>query len=74
MESQAFFSRLLATELRMRKLTLSGSLEDRRMRLKQYLMVEQKLNMIVSAISRSEEGKRNCHDSDPTSYSLYNAS
>ncbi len=27
------------------------------MRLKQYLMVEQKLNMIVSAISRSEEGK-----------------
>jgi len=57
MESQAFFSRLLATELRMQKLTLSGSLEDQRMRLKQYLMVEQKLNMIVSAISRSEEGK-----------------
>jgi hypothetical protein len=54
---QSFFSNLLTSELRMRKLQTHGTLEERRSRLKQFLMVEEKLQMIVQAISRGQEGK-----------------
>jgi hypothetical protein len=57
MESQAFFSQLLLNELQLRRLQHAGTVEDRHNRLKQYLNVEQKLKMIVAAISQSQEGK-----------------
>jgi len=52
--SRLFFSNLLSTELRLRKLPVYGSLQDRRLHLK---ALEQKLDMISQAISRGEEGK-----------------
>ena len=50
------FSNLVAV-LRLRKVSLPGSLEDRRQRLKQFLIVEDKLERIQQSIDRSEEGK-----------------
>jgi hypothetical protein len=57
LQSLSFFSNLLTTELRLRKLQLYGSLEERQNRLKQYLKLEEKLQMIAQAISRGAEGK-----------------
>jgi hypothetical protein len=56
-DSQIFFSNLLSSELRLRKLPLFGALEDRRHRLKNLLKVEQQLDIITQAISRGQEGK-----------------
>jgi hypothetical protein len=47
----------LVAVLRLRKVSLPGSLEDRRQRLKQFLIVEDKLERIQQSIDRSEEGK-----------------
>jgi hypothetical protein len=52
-----FFNTLVNKELRLRRLPVSGNLEQRRTRLKQQLMIEQKLSLIKEAISRTEEGK-----------------
>jgi hypothetical protein len=56
-EAQRFFSNLLTAELRLRHLPLYGSVEERRGRLRNLLVVEQKIEMISQAISRGEEGK-----------------
>jgi hypothetical protein len=52
-----FFNTLVNKELRLRRLPLSGNMEERRARLKQHLVMEQKLSLIKEAISRTEEGK-----------------
>ncbi len=52
-----FFNTLVNKELRLRRLPHSGNLEERRTRLKQHLLIEQKLAIIKEAISRTEEGK-----------------
>ena len=51
------FSNLVTKELRLRKLSLQGSLEERWQRLKQFLIVEVKLERIQESISRGDEGK-----------------
>lgn len=51
------FSNPLTTELMLRRQPLYGSLEDRRFRLKKYLVVEQMLKIISQAILRGAEGK-----------------
>lgn len=45
------------SELRLRKLPLIGSIKERRHHLKEFLKVEQKLDIISIAISQGEEGK-----------------
>jgi hypothetical protein len=49
-EGASFFSNLLTSELQLWKLPLYGSLEERRIRLKQHLMVEQQLHIILQAV------------------------
>ncbi len=56
MEARAFFSNLLSSELRLRKLPMHGNFEERRERLKQYLKVEQQLKLISEAVARGKEG------------------
>jgi hypothetical protein len=43
MEARAFFSNLLSSKLRLRKLPMNGNLEERRECLRQHLKVEQQL-------------------------------
>ncbi len=52
-----FFNTLLNKELRLRQLPYSGNVEERRTRLKQRLVMEQKLSLIKEAICRTREGK-----------------
>lgn len=56
-EASVYFNRLLIMELRLRNLSLQGTLEERRTRLKDHLKVEQQLKMIAQAIARGQEGK-----------------
>jgi hypothetical protein len=56
-QALSYFSSLLTSELRLRKLPLHGTLEERWTRLREFLKVEQQLELIVQAISRGEEGK-----------------
>jgi hypothetical protein len=50
-QALSYFSSLLTSELRLRKLPLHGTLEERRNRLRGFLKVEQQLELIVQAIS-----------------------
>jgi hypothetical protein len=52
-----FFNTVLNKELRLRQLPYSGNVEERRTRLKQRLVMEQKLSLIKEAICRTREGK-----------------
>jgi len=52
-----FFGSLLNKELRLRGLPLSGNMIDRQERLRQHLMIEERLDRIKEAIQRTEEGK-----------------
>jgi hypothetical protein len=45
------------SELRLQKLSIQGSLQDRQARLRDALKVELKLELVTQAISRGEEGK-----------------
>jgi len=56
-EAQCFFSNLVTAELRLHRLPLFGGVEERHIRLKRLLIVEQKIDMISQAILRGEEGK-----------------
>jgi hypothetical protein len=51
------FSNFITTELRLRRLSIHGTLEDRRKRLRDFLKVEAQLERIIQAISRGEKGK-----------------
>ncbi len=51
------FSNLITRELRLRKLSILGSLEDRRRRLREFLKTEVKIDQIMQAVERGEEGK-----------------
>jgi hypothetical protein len=51
------FSNLVMAELRLRKLSIHGNLEDRRQRLKLFLVVEVQIERILQSISRGDEGK-----------------
>jgi len=52
-----FFHSLVNSELMIRRLPNYGTLEDKRTRLKQHLMMEQQIRRIQDAIMRTEEGK-----------------
>jgi hypothetical protein len=52
-----FFNGLLTSELRLRKKQLHGSMKEQRRRLKECLMIEQRLEMIAQAVSRDTEGR-----------------
>jgi len=52
-----FFSKLIISELQLRRLPVYSGFEDRRERLKRLLNVEQQLDIIMQAISRGDEGK-----------------
>jgi len=52
-----YFNTLVNNELRLRRLTVSGNLEEKRTLLKLHLIIEQKLSLIREAILRTEEGK-----------------
>ncbi len=52
-----FFSNLLISKLRLRRLPVIGSIDERWARLKELHKVEQQLDIISKAISRGEEGK-----------------
>jgi len=56
-EAQRFFSNLVTTELRLRRLHLYGNMEERRIRLEKLLIVEQKIDLISQAVLRGDEGK-----------------
>lgn len=51
------FSNLLTAELRLRKLSILGTLDVRRNRLRDVLKVELRLELVMQAIDRGEEGK-----------------
>ncbi len=50
--SQQNFSNLLSEELALRGVSRQGSLEDRRQRLREYLIVEMDMDCVVQSISR----------------------
>ena len=52
-----FFNTLVNQELRLRSAPIHGTLEEKRVRLKQLLMLEQRLIAMKEAISRSKKGK-----------------
>ncbi len=54
---QQNFSNLLSKELALRGVSRQGSLEDRRQRLQEYLIVEMDMDCVMQSISRGEEGK-----------------
>jgi len=56
-QANMYFSQLLNAELRLRGLSLSGTREDRRNRLKARLKVEQQLSIISQAVERGVIGK-----------------
>ncbi len=51
------FSNLVTKELRLCRISIHGSLEDRRQHLKAFLKVEVQMEHITQAISRGQEGK-----------------
>jgi len=56
-QARLYFSQLLMSELRLRRLPLHGNLEERWRRLRQYLMVEQQLKLISEAVARGVIGR-----------------
>jgi len=52
-----FHNSLVTSELRLRHLLVTGTLEERKQRLKKHIMVEEQLQCIKEAILHTEEGK-----------------
>ncbi len=52
-----FFNTLMNKELRLRGLPHTGNLEERKKRLKQHLMIEERIGRIKEAILHTDEGK-----------------
>lgn len=57
MDALYYFSSLITEELKLRNMPVNGTLAERRERLKQKLVVEEKLLLIKRAIERSAHGK-----------------
>jgi len=55
--SRQNFSNLLSAELELRGISVYGSLDDHRERLRRFLIVEADMDHVMQSISRGEEGK-----------------